>query len=173
MRRLWALVPIAVLIALVAMFAFFSLRRTPQVSPQALVGKPVPAVVLRPLAGGAPASVAALARGPALINFYASWCVPCIQEAPALAALKAQGVKLVGVAYKDDADKSAAFLARYGDPFANVVADPDGRAGLEFGVTGVPETFAVDARGVIRGKHAGPMTASDAEDLIRKAESAR
>ncbi|HZZ35838.1 MAG TPA: DsbE family thiol:disulfide interchange protein [Caulobacteraceae bacterium] len=170
MKRLWAIIPILVLGLLVLVFAAHSLRRsTSQVTPVAMVGKPLPAISLPPLAGGPPAPLRAVAKGPVLINFYASWCAPCIQEAPALMALKAEGVRVVGIAYKDAPADSAAFLTRYGDPFAQVVTDRDGRAGLEFGLTGVPETYAIDAAGVIRAKHAGPMDAADAEAMLKKA----
>jgi cytochrome c biogenesis protein CcmG/thiol:disulfide interchange protein DsbE len=170
MKRLWAIIPILVLGLLVLVFAGHSLRRsTSQVTPMAMVGKPLPAVSLPPLAGGPPAPLRVVAKGPVLINFYASWCAPCIQEAPALMALKAEGVRVVGIAYKDAPADSAAFLTRYGDPFAQVVTDRDGRAGLEFGLTGVPETYAIDATGVIRAKHAGPMDAADAEAMLKKA----
>ncbi len=170
MKRLWAVLPILVLVALVWVFAGHSLRRsTSQVTPMAMVGKPLPAVALPPLAGGPAAPLRVTAKGPVLVNFYASWCAPCIEEAPALMALKAEGVKLVGVAYKDDPANNVAFLARYGDPFTAVAVDRDGRAGVEFGLTGVPETYAVDAAGVIRAKHAGPMSAADAEAMLSKA----
>jgi len=170
-KRFWAVLPIAVLAILVLVFAGHSLkRRTSQVTPTAMVGRPMPAIALAPLSGGSPAPLKATAKGPVLVNFYASWCAPCIQEAPALMALKAEGVPILGVAYKDDPRDSAAFLQRLGDPYRSVVVDRDGRAGIEFGVTGVPETYAVDAAGVIRAKHAGPMmTAADAETLLAEA----
>lgn len=169
MRRLAAALPVVALLALVAVFALFSLHRNPQVTPMATVGKPVPTLSLAPLAGGAAVPIRAVAKGPMLVNFYASWCAPCVDEAPALMALKAEGVRIVGVAYKDAPDKNAAFLARLGDPYETVLMDADGRAGVEFGTTGVPETYAVDRQGMIRGKHAGPLTADDAESLLEKA----
>jgi cytochrome c biogenesis protein CcmG/thiol:disulfide interchange protein DsbE len=156
MRRLAALAPVAALLALVILFAGYSLHRRAQVTPTAMVGKPLPALILPRLTGdGATASLTALAKGPALVNLYASWCAPCLEEAPALMALKAEGVKIIG-----------AFLARYGDPYAAVLVDRDGRGGVELGVTGVPETYAVDSAGVIRGKQTGPITAAGAESLL-------
>lgn len=89
------------------------------------------------------------------------------RRSPALAALKAEGVQIVGVDYKDRPIDAARFLARFGDPYSTVFADPDGRAGIEFGVTGVPETYAVDRSGVIRAKRAEPITAADAETLLQ------
>ncbi|HEY5106334.1 MAG TPA: DsbE family thiol:disulfide interchange protein [Caulobacteraceae bacterium] len=169
MRRLAAILPIAALMALIALFWGYSLNHDPKVIPMALVGKPVPALSLPPLAGGAPSPIRGLATGPALINFYASWCGPCAQEAPALMALKAEGVKVIGVAYEDQPDAAKAFLTRFGDPYQAVLSDRDGRAGIEFGVTGVPETYAVDAHGVIRAKLAEPITAAEAEEMLQTA----
>jgi cytochrome c biogenesis protein CcmG/thiol:disulfide interchange protein DsbE len=169
LKRLIALLPIVAFAALVVIFFARSLHRSPQVTPMATVGKPVPALSLPALRAGAPTAIRDAARGPALVNFYASWCAPCIDEAPALMALKAEGVKIVGVAYKDTPEHTTAFLARLGDPFATVLVDADGRAGVEFGTTGVPETYAIDAAGVIRAKHAGPITPADAEDLLAAA----
>ena len=169
MRRLLALAPAAVLIALVILFAGFSLRRNPKVIPMAMVGKPAPALVLPRLADGSAAPLRPLVRGPVLVNFYASWCAPCAEEAPALLALKAEGVRIIGIAYEDKPQQAREFLARLGDPYQDVLVDQDGRGGVEFGVTGVPETYAVDAGGVIRDKRALPITPADAEAMLEKA----
>ena len=111
----------------------------------------------------------AAAKGPALVNFYASWCAPCAAESPALLALKDEGVRIVGVAYKDDPSASRGFLQRLGDPYAVKLVDPKGAAGIELGLTGVPETYAVDANGIIRAKRAAPIDAVDAEALLAAA----
>ncbi|MGI9168722.1 MAG: DsbE family thiol:disulfide interchange protein [Caulobacteraceae bacterium] len=169
MRRLAALAPVAALIAAIALFAGFSLRHDPRVVPMAMVGKPLPDLTLPSLAGGGNASLRSVVRGPALVNFYASWCAPCADEAPALMALKAEGVSIVGVAYKDEPAAAAAFLGRFGDPYQAVLVDRTGAAGVEFGVTGVPETYAIDAAGLIRAKRATPITAAEAEDLLERA----
>jgi len=170
MRSWLAVLPVAALLALVAMFAGSSLHRAPKIEPMAVIGHPASAIVLSRLTGGA-APVRSLVRGPTLINFYASWCAPCVKEAPALMALKAEGVRIVGVAYEDKPEATEAFLRRFGNPYAEVLLDPDGRAGVDFGTTGVPETYAVDAGGVIRAKSAqlGGITAADAEALLEKA----
>ena len=170
MKRLAALAPLTALLLLIVLFAGWSLRRNPQVTPMALVGRPLPDLVLPRLADGARASLRASAKGgPTLVNFYASWCAPCVDEAPALMALKAEGVRIVGVAYKDAPAAASGFLARFGDPYAQTLVDRDGRGGVEFGVTGVPETYAVDALGVIRAKRAAPITAATAEALLQAA----
>ncbi len=174
MRRVIAILPIAALVVLVLVFAFRSLYRQPHVTPMATVGQPLPAASLQALsaqggAGGPAAPIRQAIKGPVLVNFYASWCAPCVTEAPALMALKAEGVPIVGIAYKDTPTDTAAFLARLGNPYQSVLLDADGRAGIGFGVTGVPETYAIDASGTIRGKHAGELSADDAEALLQKA----
>ena len=131
-----------------------------------MVGKPVPALSLPNLEDGRPMALAQALNGqPALINFFASWCPPCEVEHPVLVDLAAQGVPIIGVAYKDAPPNTQAFLARLGDPFTIHLVDRDGRAGVEFGVTGVPETYLVGADGTILAKHAGPLSAEDAAAL--------
>ena len=169
MSRMAAIIPLAVLLMAIALFAGWSLGRNPQVTPMAMVGKPLPDLVLPRLNGDGQTSLKALAKGPALVNFYASWCTPCAAESPALMALKAEGVRIVGVAYKDDPTAASAFLKRLGDPYADKLSDRDGTAAIEFGLTGVPETYAVDARGIIRAKRAQPLDAADAEALVAAA----
>lgn len=166
MRRWIAWAPLAVLAALAALFLGYGLKHDPRVNPAALVGKPLPETLVAGLDGAAPRPLAEAARGPVLVNLFASWCAPCVEEAPALMALKASGVPIVGVAYKDDPAATRGFLSRQGDPFARVLLDPQGRAGVDLGISGVPETFAVDGRGVIRAKHAGALTPDDAERLL-------
>ena len=168
MRRWVAFAPLAILAALAALFLGYGLRHDPHVTPDALVGKPMPATPLGGLDGTAPQPATARVKGPVLLNFFASWCAPCAAEAPGLMALKGEGVRLVGVSYKDDPTATRRFLADHGDPFEAVLLDPKGAAGIDFGVSGVPETFAVDARGVIVAKHSGPLAPEDADALLAK-----
>lgn len=166
MSRWLALLPLAALLALGLLFGLYALNRNPQVQPQALVGKPVPGVALPTLSEGQPVNLReAAAEGPMLVNFFASWCAPCEIEHPVLMSMKGESVRVVGIAYKDAPQNSQAFLTRLGDPYAEVLVDRDGRAGVEFGVTGVPETFAVARDGLIVGKHTGPLTEADAQRL--------
>jgi cytochrome c biogenesis protein CcmG/thiol:disulfide interchange protein DsbE len=169
-KRLVALLPLAVLVLLAVLFAGYALKRDPNVQPKALVGKPVPALSLPALETGQPEPVhASGVAAPYLVNFFASWCAPCEVEHPMLMDLKTQGVAVVGIAYKDAPANTEAFLGRLGDPFSRRLVDRDGRAGLEFGVTGVPETYLVGANGVILAKHTGPLTADSVRDLLNKA----
>lgn len=169
MRRLIFLLPLAALAAAIIVFAGWSLKRNPQVVPMAMVGKPMPALSLERLDGSGKDTLRGVVHGPALVNFYASWCAPCAQESPSLMALKYEGVRIIGIAYKDTPEASAGFLKRLGSPYAVILADPDGAAGIEFGVTGVPETYAVDAAGIIRAKRAEPIDVEDAEALLAAA----
>ncbi len=172
MKRWLALLPLLALAGLAVLFAGYALHHDPHVNPAALVGRPVPVVSLQPLQGGSPVDVAGAPR-PVLVNFFASWCAPCVEEAPALMALKAEGVPVVGVAYKDKPEKSQAFLRDNGDPYRATLLDPDGRAGVEFGISGVPETFAISANGVVLAKHVGPLTPDAAEALVERAAGRR
>jgi cytochrome c biogenesis protein CcmG/thiol:disulfide interchange protein DsbE len=170
-RRLVFLAPMLVFLGLVVVFGAYALHHNPQVVPRATVGAAAPDDVLPTLAGAAPAPIRSALKGTTLVNFFASWCVPCAQEAPTLAALKAQGVRIVGVAWKDDPAKTRAFLAQYGDPYQAIFVDGDGRAGIDFGVTGVPETYLVGADGRILDKHAAPLSGADAQALLARAGS--
>lgn len=134
--------------------------------PSALIGKSVPAFALAPIEGIAKPGLSAsdLKNGNVtVINFFASWCGPCRQEAAALLLLSQQGLPLVGIAYKDKPENTRRFLADDGDPFRAIGADLLGHTGIDFGVYGVPETYVVDGRGIITDKIVGPLT----EDVIR------
>ena len=167
MSRWLAALPLIALAALAVLFAGYALHRNPQVQPQALVGKPMPDLRLPTLEGaGAIALREVSAEGPMLVNFFASWCAPCEVEQPMLMAMKARGVRIVGVAYKDAPSNTQAFLGRLGDPYALRLTDRDGRAGIEFGVTGVPETYLIGRDGRIVAKHSGPLDRAAAERLV-------
>ena len=170
MTRWLALLPLVALIALGALFGLYALHRNPQVQPQALVGKPVPALALPTLTQGVPVGLREKAsEGPMLVNFFASWCAPCEIEHPVLMTLKGEKVRVVGIAYKDAPQNTTARLVRLGDPYSEVLVDRDGRAGVEFGVTGVPETYLVGRDGVIIAKHTGPISEAEARALMARA----
>jgi cytochrome c biogenesis protein CcmG/thiol:disulfide interchange protein DsbE len=170
-KRWVAIVPLAVLAALAILFAGYALHHDPHVNPAALVGKTAPDLKLRTLDGGPPKALRTSADGPVLINFFASWCAPCVEETPALMALRSQGVRIIGVAYKDVREPSQPqrFLDQYGNPFTAIYIDPDGRAGVDFGVTGPPETFLVAPDGKVLAKYIGPLTPEAAANIVDKA----
>lgn len=166
MHRALLIVPIVLFAGLVAVMGWLLLgaeqgARDASTIPSALLGKPVPDFVLPPvgsaIAGGF--STADLRGRPAIVNVFASWCVPCLAEHPLIAALAAEGWLVYGLNHKDKPANAARWLTTHGNPYTAVGADSDGRASIEWGVTGVPETFIVDADGIIRFKYAGPLTA--------------
>jgi cytochrome c biogenesis protein CcmG/thiol:disulfide interchange protein DsbE len=168
MSRWLAVLPLVALIALGALFYRFALRRDPHVQPQALVGREIPDLTLPSLKEGTPVSLRqAAAEGPMIVNFFASWCAPCEVEHPVLMSLKGQHVRVVGVAYKDAPPNTQALLTRLGDPYAQALVDRDGRAGVEFGVTGVPESYVIAKGGKVLSKHTGPLTQADADGLAK------
>ena len=175
MSRWLAILPLGALAALGLLFWLFALKHDPHVQPHALVGKPLPDVTLPALEDGRPVRLldAAAVGGPVLVNVFASWCAPCEVEAPVLMDLKAKGVKLVGVAYKDAPDNTKAFLGRVGDPYVKRLVDRDGRAGIELGVTGVPETYLVDGDGMILAKYPAPLSQADAKAVLARVQAAR
>ncbi|WP_293678520.1 DsbE family thiol:disulfide interchange protein [uncultured Phenylobacterium sp.] len=168
MSRWIAVLPLAALLALGALFYFFALRHDPKYQPHTLVGRQIPDITLPALKEGTPVSLrAAAAEGPMIVNFFASWCAPCEIEHPVLMGLKGAQVRVVGIAYKDAPPNSQAMLGRLGDPYAQALVDRDGRAGVEFGVTGVPETYVIARGGQVLQKHTGPMTQAEAEALAK------
>jgi cytochrome c biogenesis protein CcmG/thiol:disulfide interchange protein DsbE len=161
MRRLVFLLPIAIVAVLVALFWIgLDPKRDKSVLPSALVGKPAPAVDLPGLADGAPRLALAQFKGQLVaINFFASWCLPCRAEHPLLKQITAEfGVPVIGVAWKDKPEASRAFLVELGDPYVATGIDQNGRTGIDFGITGVPETFLVGADGTVLYRFAGPLS---------------
>ena len=173
MRRILPLVPVVVIAALAILFATFGLHHDPQVQPNALIGKPLPAMALPPIEGGAPIRISGALKGPGLVNVFGSWCGPCAVEAPQLMQLKQQGVQMVGLAYEDEPGNTLAFLDRLGNPYASILVDRKGDAGVELGITGAPETFVVDAKGMVVDKRVGPITDADVGLLTRKLKALR
>jgi cytochrome c biogenesis protein CcmG/thiol:disulfide interchange protein DsbE len=163
----WVIAPLLIFAALGALFGFALQTGDPSKLPSALLGKSAPATQFAPIEGlvdngrQVPGfSGTQLAGGqPSIVNFWASWCVPCAEEQPLLVELqKRTGVTLYGVNYKDDPVSARRFLGRYGNPFTAVGTDDKGRAAIEWGVYGMPETFIVNGRGEIAFKHVGPVT---------------
>ncbi len=172
MNRWLALLPLVAIAALAVLFVGWSLKRDPAFKPDAMVGQPIPETVLPMLTGdqAGPGQVDLKTAGvgrPMIVNVFASWCAPCRIEHPKLLQLKQRGIAVVGVAYKDEPVATRAFLDELGDPFAMVLVDREGRAGLDLGISGVPETFAVDAMGRITAKQSGPLLDdADIERLV-------
>jgi cytochrome c biogenesis protein CcmG/thiol:disulfide interchange protein DsbE len=171
-RRLLLLAPLG--LAAGAGVGFYAMLRglgsgsyNPRGVPSALIGKPPPDFTLLPLEGAErPALAVTDLRGagrPVLVNFFASWCMPCVVEHPMLMRLAREGVPVFGVAYKDKPEDSQGFLRRHGNPYARLGVDQPGRVAIDWGLYGVPETYLIDKEGVIRWRWAGPLT----EDTLR------
>ncbi len=168
--RLIFLLPLAVFVALAAVFLIrLETAGNPDAVPSALVGKPVPAFDLPPLAGVPQPGLAAtdLEGKVTVVNVFASWCGPCRLEHPQLLALaRDDRIRLVGINYKDVPANAVRFLDELGNPYAAIGVDARGRAAIDWGVYGVPETFVVDADGIIRYKQIGPIDATTLKESI-------
>ena len=171
-KKNWVvLAPLIVFLALAGLFLVRLFAGDPQKLPSAIIGKTVPEFSLPALEGlqNIPGfDGKSLARGkPTLVNVFASWCVPCHQEHPILMAIAQSGaVDIYGINYKDQTDNARRFLGAKGNPYKAVGVDGNGRASIEWGVYGVPETFVVDGTGKIIHKHVGPLSPEIAERLV-------
>ena len=175
MSRFLRFVPLLVLLLFVAVVAWrLTMPEDTRVRSR-MTGQPVPEFALAAATDGVPGlSSKDFATGePRLVNVFASWCVPCIAEAPLLMELKRQGVPIDAIAVRDKPADVTEFVDRHGNPFQRIGADPESRVQIALGSSGVPETFIVDGRGVIRYQHMGPIEAGDVPALLREWEQAR
>jgi cytochrome c biogenesis protein CcmG/thiol:disulfide interchange protein DsbE len=140
-----------------------------------MIGKPVPTFALPAAIPGRPTVQSAdFSKGePRILNVFASWCVPCIAEAPQLMELQRRGVPIDAIAIRDRPEDIAAFLQRWGDPFGAIGSDIDSRVQFALGSSGVPETFVIDGKGVIRHQHIGEIRADDLPGILKAYEEAR
>jgi cytochrome c biogenesis protein CcmG/thiol:disulfide interchange protein DsbE len=174
-RRLLVLLPLLAFLALAALFLFRLGAGDPSRLPSALIGRPAPDTPLPPVEGLVRNGVAVPGFAPAsfkgavsLVNVWASWCIPCADEAPLLMHLATdKRVRIVGINYKDQPENARSFIGRYGNPFAAVGADTSGRASIDWGVYGVPETFVVGRDGRIAYKLVGPITPDNVDAVLK------
>jgi cytochrome c biogenesis protein CcmG/thiol:disulfide interchange protein DsbE len=174
-RRWMVALPLIGFALLAALFLLRLYGGDPSKIPSALIGRPAPQTTLPPLEGllanGAqvPGLDPAVFKGKvSVVNVWASWCVPCHDEAPLLTELgKDQRLQIVGINYKDAPDNARRFLGRYGNPFGVVGVDGNGRASIEWGVYGVPETFVVGREGTIVYKMVGPVTSANFDRVLK------
>ena len=175
-RRSWLVaLPLLGFIALAGLFLVRLHSGDPSKIPSALIGRPAPQTTLPPLPGLVSAGAQVPGLDPAafkgkvsVVNIWASWCVPCHDEAPLLTELaRDTRLQIVGINYKDAPDNARRFLGRYGNPFKIVGVDGNGRASIEWGVYGVPETFVVGRDGTILYKLVGPVTPQNVDSVLR------
>ena len=175
-RYLLALLPLVVLVGLITVFAF-NMNRDPALVRSVLIDKPAPTFTLPAVAGTGVEGfdTASLTGEVTVVNVFASWCIPCRDEHPLLEVLKTEtGVRLYGINQRDQADNAVKFLTELGNPYDRIGGDTDNRVSIDWGVYGVPETFVVNAAGVITYKHVGPMTPDSLEnDVLPAIERAK
>lgn len=175
MRKLLIWLPLGLFILFLVVFAGGLISPESKTIPSKLVGKPMPAFALSPALPAKPGlSSAELANGqPHLVNVFASWCVPCIAEAPQLRQLAEAGVPIYGIAIRDRPEDLARFLQRNGDPFRAIGGDPNSSVQIALGSSGVPETFIVDGKGIIRRQHIGAINPEDVPGIMSALGDAR
>ncbi|MEM6475592.1 MAG: redoxin family protein [Pseudomonadota bacterium] len=173
--RLFYTIPLAIFLFIMGLGGFMLTQTKDEAIPSGMVSKPLPEFELPAAGEGLKGSKRADLIGgePKLLNFWGSWCVPCIAEAPHLEALKAEGVEIVGIALRDTPEDVANFLATNGNPYSRVGLAEDFSVMFEFGGSGVPETFVVDAAGTIRYQHIGDIREEHVPMLLDQLEKAR
>lgn len=176
LRRLLFILPLLIFTAAAAFFIWgLDPERDPGEIPSVLIDKPVPEFSLPPIRGSEPGESTSTGlsnadlsgEGITLVNVFASWCMPCRAEHSILTDLRREeDIRLVGINYKDEPEDALAWLDELGNPYDAIGADMEGDAGLEWGISGVPETFFVDNEGIIRYRHVGPIHETEIDDLI-------
>ncbi len=175
MKRLFWLLPLLGFAALLALMAGNLGKPTEAVIVSHMIGKPVPDFAFEGTAGAQGLSRVDLAAGgpPVLVNVFASWCLPCAVEAPQLQALADNGAIVHGIAVRDTAANVAGFLGKHGNPFTRIGMDVQGRMMLALGASGVPETYVIDGKGIIRFQHLGEIRADHVPILLAELEKAK
>jgi cytochrome c biogenesis protein CcmG, thiol:disulfide interchange protein DsbE len=159
--RILVLLPVLLFLGVAGAFLWgLSPDRNPRIIPSPLIDQPAPQFTLPSLRADLPDITSRSIEGqPVLVNVFASWCQPCLIEHPLLMRLaREEGLTIVGINYKDQPADAEAWLTRHGDPYGPIARDADGRAAIDWGVYGVPESFLLDGQGRIRFKQTGPLT---------------
>ena len=175
MSRGLRLIPILLLLVVLSGLVWRLVKPPETAIPSQMVNRPVPQFQLAAALPTKPGLQSTdLANGqPHLLNVFASWCLPCIGESPVLQQLRRRGVRIEAIAVRDTPDAITAFLSEYGDPYERLGADPQSQVQIALGSSGVPETFVIDAHGVIRRQYIGPLNASNIPGVLEQLEAAR
>lgn len=175
MKRIWLWVPLGLFVIFFGFVAYGLIQPSDRVITSKLVGKPLPDFTLPPGHDGQEGLASANFREgqPRLLNVFASWCIPCIAEAPVLMRMRQMGVPIEGVAIRDRPQDIARFLEKNGNPYNRIGSDVDGRVQISMGSSGVPETFVIDGRGIIRHQHIGDIRPENVPEILKKLEEAR
>ncbi|WP_010412380.1 DsbE family thiol:disulfide interchange protein [Citromicrobium sp. JLT1363] len=175
MKRLWLILPLALFAVFLGVAGYQLTQPKDEFVRSTMIGKPLPAFDLPGATDEAPrVASASFADGqPRLLNVWATWCVPCIAEAPQLEELAERGVPIVGVAIRDEPEAIARFLENYGNPYEVIARDDIAELQLGLGSSGIPETFVVDGDGIIRYQHIGDIRADDVDEIYAAWEDAR
>lgn len=175
MKRLILWAPLALFVIFLAVFATGLIKPEGQTIRSQMIGKPLPAFALQPGVPTQPGlSSADFKEGkPRLLNIFASWCVPCAAEAPQLMRLREAGVPIDAVAIRDRPEDIANFLRRYGNPYQRIGSDPTSAVQIAIGSSGVPETFVIDGKGIIRHQHIGDIREENIAEIMAELDKAR
>ena len=175
MKRVVLWVPMLIFVVFIATVASGLNTPSDRKIPSRLIGQPIPDFSLPAAMPGKPGLKASEFTGgePRVLNVFASWCVPCIAEAPQLLELAGEGIPIDAVAIRDRPEDVAAFLGRWGDPYQRIGSDADSRVQMALGSSGVPETFVIDGKGIIRFQHIGDIRPEDVPEIVRAYEAAK
>lgn len=174
MRKLTLWLPLALFAFFAGLAAFMLTQEKDQFVESTMIGQPLPAFALEPAFEGLPGAAKTDFTGrPKLLNIWASWCLPCIAEAPQLETLQKQGVEIIGIAIRDKPEDVAGFLAKHGNPYTRIGSDRISEVQLAIGSSGVPETFVIDGKGIIRYQHIGDIRPDDIPKLLAELEKAQ
>lgn len=175
MKRLILWVPLGIFVIFIVIVAVGLQSPSDRTIRSRLVGKAMPAFSLPAALPDRPGLRSAdfAAGQPRVVNIFASWCVPCIAEAPQLLELERSGVPIDAIAIRDRPEDIAKFLERWGDPYRRIASDTDSRVQLALGSSGVPETFVVDGEGIIRYQHIGDIRPENVPEIIAAYEAAK
>lgn len=172
--RLAYMIPLGVFLFILGLGGYMLTQSKDEAIPSQMVTKPLPEFDLKPATDGVKGASRAdfLDGKPRLLNVWASWCVPCIAEAPQLEKLKEQGVEIIGIAIRDKPENVADFLEEHGNPYSRIGSDEISSLMIDLGASGVPETYVIDGKGNIRYQHIGDIREEHVPMLLEQLEKA-